>query len=124
MSSLASLFNHGRRDWRGRALVLLLCFALGLHLVTRSVVEQRGRPKTADTLVVYVFSNTDVEYGNNLRFFLQFGVAENDGCDYIVIIQTGEGLEVGETQRGEHQVASFSLERSIVLRAGCRGLCI
>ena len=45
--------------------------------------------KKADTLVLYVFSNTDAEYEANLRFFLKHGVDANDGCDYIIVIQTG-----------------------------------
>ena len=45
--------------------------------------------KKANTLVLYVFSNTDAEYEANLRFFLKHGVSADDGCDYIVVIQTG-----------------------------------
>jgi hypothetical protein len=53
-----------------------------------SSVLQIQRP--TDTLVVYIFSNTDPEYANNLRFFLKHGVAADDGCDYVVVIQTGD----------------------------------
>ena len=49
----------------------------------------------AHTLVVYIFSKTDTEYENNMRFFLRWGVAADDGCDYVIIIQTmGEGPKV------------------------------
>lgn len=48
-----------------------------------------------DTLVVYIFSNTDPEYIENLRFFAEFGMAEGDGCEYIVVIQ-----EDGQVRRG------------------------
>lgn len=41
----------------------------------------------ADTLVIYVFSNTDPEYINNLRFFTQFGIQQGDGCDYVIVVQ-------------------------------------
>lgn len=98
--NLLHQYFYGRHSWRGRALVVLLCLGLGVHLLSQSSLmsSKRGEwssaSKTAETLVIYVFSNTDVEYANNLRFFLQFGVAADDGCDYIVIIQTGEGLEV------------------------------
>lgn len=60
----------------------------------RSSVRGKGlalpklKPKS-DTLVLYIFSNTDGEYENNLRFFLRHGVEAGDGCDYVVIIQTG-----------------------------------
>ena len=43
----------------------------------------------ADTLVLYIFSNTDSEYENNLLFFLKHAVREGDGCDYVIVIQTG-----------------------------------
>jgi hypothetical protein len=29
----------------------------------------------------------DAEYQHNLRFFLEFGVQPNDGCDYLVVVQ-------------------------------------
>ncbi|GAB4817919.1 hypothetical protein N2152v2_004965 [Parachlorella kessleri] len=50
-------------------------------------------PKPTDTLVFYVYSNTDPEYEGNLIFFLKKGVAANDGCDYVIIIQEGPGVE-------------------------------
>lgn len=43
--------------------------------------------KPTDTLVVYVYSNTDPEYQANLKYFLKTGVRADDGCDYVVIIQ-------------------------------------
>lgn len=39
------------------------------------------------TLVIYVFSDTDPEYINNLRFFVKHGMRPGDGCDYIIVIQ-------------------------------------
>ena len=45
------------------------------------------------TLVVYVFSNSDLEYEDNLRFFVQWGMGEGDGCDYVIVIQHGDGLK-------------------------------
>ena len=41
----------------------------------------------AGTLVIYVFSKTDLEYEHNLRFFIQHGMWEGDGCDYAIIVQ-------------------------------------
>ena len=63
---------------------------LGTLLTTSSSSTQ-----AAHTLVVYIFSKTDTEYENNMRFFLRWGVAADDGCDYVIIIQTmGEGTKV------------------------------
>ena len=66
------------------------------HRGLAGVQQVSGRTNTgrAHTLVIYVFSKTDTEYENNMRFFLRWGVSEGDGCDYIFIIQTGEGLKV------------------------------
>lgn len=50
--------------------------------------------KSTDTLVLYVFSNTDTEYEANLRFFLKYGVQQDDGCDYLIILQQGGASKV------------------------------
>ena len=64
--------------------------AIGPLLATSS-----SSSRAAHTLVVYIFSKTDTEYENNMRFFLRWGVAADDGCDYVIIIQTmGEGMKV------------------------------
>ena len=39
--------------------------------------------------MVYIFSNTDPEYFNNLKFFLKWGVREGDGAYYIIVVQEG-----------------------------------
>lgn len=41
----------------------------------------------ASTLVLYVFSKTDLEYERNLRYFVQHGMWEGDGCEYVIIVQ-------------------------------------
>lgn len=40
-----------------------------------------------ETLVLYAYSNSDPEYERNLHFFVQHGMAEGDGCEYIIIVQ-------------------------------------
>ena len=40
-----------------------------------------------DTLVVYTYSKTDMEYERNLLFFVNHGMWEGDGCDYLIIVQ-------------------------------------
>ena len=40
-----------------------------------------------DTLVLYTYSNSDQEYERNLHFFVQHGMAEGDGCNYVIIVQ-------------------------------------
>lgn len=41
----------------------------------------------ADTLVVYVYSNTNPEYQRNFHFFLQHGIQFRDNHHYIIVIQ-------------------------------------
>ena len=99
---------HGRRrqgPLRIAGYALLL--ALGLYVGSLAIYGQKEsssvqtgsgqRPSgrrvlrdgtlATDTLVVYIFSNTDPEYIENLRFFAQFGMQQGDGCDYVVVVQ-------------------------------------
>lgn len=46
------------------------------------------------TLVLYIFSNTDQEYINNFRFFVRHGMRDGDGCEYVVVVNTGDGFPV------------------------------
>ncbi|GMH41199.1 hypothetical protein BSKO_09109 [Bryopsis sp. KO-2023] len=49
------------------------------------VMLEQPKPRV---LVLYIFSNTDPEYINNLRFFVREGMRPDDGCDYYIVIQT------------------------------------
>lgn len=49
-------------------------------------VREFDKPQ-APTLVTYIFSHTDPEYAENLGYFLRQGIRENDGCDYVIVIQ-------------------------------------
>ncbi len=51
--------------------------------------QPKEEPGWPETLVVYIFSNTDPEYFNNLKFFLKWGVREGDGAYYIIVVQEG-----------------------------------
>lgn len=41
----------------------------------------------AENLVIYTYSNSDLEYERNLVFFVQHAMWEGDGCDYLIIVQ-------------------------------------
>ena len=43
--------------------------------------------RLSDTLVIYVYSDSDTEYARNLQFFVRNGMWEGDGCDYIIVVQ-------------------------------------
>ena len=63
--------------------------------VVSTAISPGAEQKPASTLVIYIFSKTDTEYEDNLMFFIKHGVAENDGCDYIFILQLTDGVQVG-----------------------------
>ena len=52
------------------------------HLEANVVV-----PSRSSTLVMYVYSKTDLEYERNLLYFIEHGMWEGDGCDYVIIVQ-------------------------------------
>jgi hypothetical protein len=58
-----------------------------------TIAAAAPEPQEPHTLVLYVFSNTDKEYINNLLFFINNGIREGDGCQYIIIVNTyGDSL--------------------------------
>lgn len=77
-----------------------------------------GQPlHPADRLVMYVFSDSDPEYMRNLEFFVAYGMAEGDGCDYIVVVQevlSGPSLPFGPAL-DDAPVASCSKSRPLLL---------
>jgi hypothetical protein len=89
-----------KREFIGVLFVLsILAFVLGLWSrgssekasAVRQLVGTGGAP---DTLLTYVFSNTDEQYLPNLKFFVDFGIREYDGCEYIILVQTGPDIKV------------------------------
>lgn len=46
--------------------------------------------------MLYVFSNTDAEYMNNLKFFIREGVVEDKFTDYVIVINSNERLVLPE----------------------------
>ena len=58
-----------------------------LRDLREGVERSTDEPTAADTLVIYVYSNTDLEYERNLRYFVQHGMWEGDGCEYLIIVQ-------------------------------------
>ena len=107
--------GRGKRNLSGRLQLVLALLLAGLALTAvtrryRSKPQEPSRegpgnkgswtptwlwgaePKQEqwpETLVVYIFSNTDPEYFNNLKFFLKWGVREGDGAYYIIVVQEG-----------------------------------
>ena len=74
----------------------MICRPLHTSLRMRGLYEKvtqvTGNVVNADTLVIYVYSKTDPEYERNLQFFVEHGMWEGDGCEYLIIVQ-----QVGKT---------------------------
>lgn len=101
------------------AALLVLTFVIGMRfgrtestptapaagLPDPQLVASAKAAAPAHTLVIYIYSKTDTEYENNLLFFLKWGVAADDGCDYIFILQEIEGVKV--TSNSDAMAAEF-----------------
>jgi hypothetical protein len=78
---------------QGLALLLsgCACRPMQTSLRMRGLYEQPSYSvhdnMLADTLVIYVYSKTDPEYERNLHFFVNHGMWEGDGCEYLIIVQ-------------------------------------
>lgn len=83
------------------ALIFTVAFCIGINFGSdyKNYRHTGGsRAREPQTLVVYVFSETDTEYENNLRFFLRHGPTENDGCHYVFIMQESEGSKIPDIE--------------------------
>ena len=67
----------------------------GSHLARLKQLQGlAGKGAAPDVLVMYVFSNSDSEYLENLKFFLREGVHPDDGCEYLFIVNRSPNEEV------------------------------
>jgi hypothetical protein len=61
----------------------------------RTATPIRGTVASRDTLVLYIYGNTDPEYARNLEFFVREGVRADWACggnacrlvDYVIVVQ-------------------------------------
>ena len=72
------------------------------------VEDERPPPQT---LVLYIFSNSDPEYIDNLRFYVRTAIHEDDGCHHVIVVNA----EPDSTVR--------TLSRCAAAGDDCRGLC-
>ena len=49
------------------------------------------------TLIIHIFADTDPEYLENLKFFVQWGIPPQDQSDYVVVVQSTDSAVVGLT---------------------------
>lgn len=70
------------------SIAILFALLVPFKLLPQSVPHKELRKAQAPTLVTYIFSDTDPQYAENLRFFLKQGIyGYDDGCDYKIVIQ-------------------------------------
>ncbi len=91
--------NHMLHKWIP-IIVMALLVTTAVQMLARtrlsdslqSEINQLGLAKAQpDTLVVYIFSYTNTEYKENLLHFVRHGIREDDGCQYVIVIQTEDG---------------------------------
>lgn len=63
-------------------------------------------PLQKSTLVLYVFSYTDPEFLNNLRYFIKQAINPNDHCDYVISVQLGKNMKVRNAQGSLYELSS------------------
>lgn len=68
-----------------------LMTSAGQHAGGLPVLRMDRRAGRPDVVVMYIFSNTDPEYLNNLKFFLREGVHPADGCEYLFVVNGSPG---------------------------------
>ncbi len=56
-------------------------------LFSSSPTEQASNDAQGDdVLVMYLYDNRDPVWVENFKFFVQWGIAANDGCSYIILV--------------------------------------
>ncbi|CAF1519032.1 unnamed protein product [Adineta ricciae] len=53
---------------------------------------------TSEILLIYVYANVHVHAYGNLKYFIETAVRENDGVDYVFILQQTENKPIDETK--------------------------
>jgi hypothetical protein len=87
--------KHSRLPSKRRLFFAALLILGGCTLLYRFVNLQPQSPLAKDTLIIYVFADSNPEYINNLRHFVSNGVRAHDGADYLFVVQGGtKGLSL------------------------------
>eukprot|EP01023_Acetabularia_acetabulum_P067271 TRINITY_DN9240_c0_g1_i4.p1 TRINITY_DN9240_c0_g1~~TRINITY_DN9240_c0_g1_i4.p1 ORF type:complete len:416 (-),score=42.65 TRINITY_DN9240_c0_g1_i4:643-1866(-) len=90
-------YTTGGSGFVARYVVYLLIFILGQSYLLFCMYASRylNAPtgvQREPVVVMYVFSNTDPEYAENLNFFVREAVRPDDGIDYIFVIQYADDI--------------------------------
>lgn len=61
-----------------------------------------------DVLVMYLYDNRDPVWVENFKFFVQWGIAANDGCSYIILVN--EALYAAKVCRITFALSTFTVD--------------
>lgn len=73
-----------------------------------------------DVLVMYLYDNRDPVWVENFKFFVQWGIAANDGCSYIILVN--EALYAAKVCRLTDALSAVTVDTAL-LGCLCRRLC-
>ena len=78
-----------RGQSKRRLFFIVFLFLAASTLLYRYFALTTMTPLVKDTLVIYIFADSNPEYLNNLKHFVSQGVRPHDGADYIFVVQGG-----------------------------------
>lgn len=90
--------KQSNRAWRSVAIVLACVCTF--YLACRAFLSKSSgfdgtSSSDGKTLVVHIFADTDPEYLENLKFFVEWGIPDRDQADYVIVVQSTEASVVG-----------------------------
>jgi hypothetical protein len=56
-----------------------------------------------DTLVAYIFADTEPQYLANMEFFIRTAIREDDKCDYVIVLQVSCSTSAAGALAGHHR---------------------
>lgn len=85
------------KAWRSVAVVLacICVFCLARWVLTSKSSSDGFSSSAGKTLVVHIFADTDTEYLENLKFFVEWGIPAQDQADYVIVVQSTDASTVG-----------------------------
>lgn len=85
------------KAWRSVAVVLacICVFCLARWVLTSKSSSDGFSSSAGKTLIVHIFADTDTEYLENLKFFVEWGIPVQDQADYVIVVQSTDASTVG-----------------------------
>lgn len=89
----------GKQSYNAWRSVAIISACIATFCLARWVFPSRSSSdgfSSADgkTLVVHIFADTDPEYLENLKFFVEWGIPVQDQADYVIVVQSTEPATV------------------------------